>query len=504
MEMGRVEGTGNLTIRRLGTRLAGKWCLVRLLGVGGMGAVYEARHTTGRRVAIKMLHAHLKGNARSYKRFVREAYVANSLAHPAVVPVYDVDVHDDGTPYLIMDLLIGESAEGFRSRQGGRLAAEHVMEIAEVVLEVLIEAHSRGIVHRDLKPANLFITKQGKVRVLDFGIAKCSQFGPVFAATTLNGSLLGTPAFMSPEQARGQWDAVDHQSDLWSLGATLFTLLTGRAVHEATTLNEQWALAMGPTAAKVGDLRNELPERLASTVDGALRFAKDERWPSAAHMYQALTGREPPALSSADIHHEFVRDALSTWSRTFSLKGSAPSTSSAVGRRRRIMALATASLGVLTAITASQWNTAMRVPPSQPETPAAATLTPSNPVGDTAGSASTTSPTETGSQRHDAKSAALPTFPDPRREARPAVWVPKGTVPSRAHASGDPARSVEAPTTVPEHQGAPRRGPTARDEWPRGQATYGSRSNPKRNQGELERPTTGGELEFGALLDVWE
>ena len=448
MERGHVEGTESHTIRRVGTRIAGKWCLVRLLGVGGMAAVYEARHATGRRVAIKMMHAHHKGNTRLHKRFVREAYVANSLTHPAVVPVYDVDLHDDGTPYLIMDLLIGQSVEAVRGTQGGKLAPERVREIAEVVLEVLVEAHSKGIVHRDLKPANLFITKQGELKVLDFGIAKCPQFSSAFPATTRYGSLLGTPAFMSPEQARGQWDAVDHQSDLWSLGATLFTLLTGRAVHEVANVNEQWALAMGTPATTVRDLEPDLPESLATAVDGALRFSKSERWPNAAHMYRVLTGREAPPLSTAE---EPAHDDFSTLSRTLTLKGTLPSRSGKAGRHRHVLALSSAVLVVLATATASQ-----RSASSQPTV-----------------------------QRSDPG-------------VQPVVAAPIGPTPAW-HEPG-PKASPAAPV----HASVPPRERGARDELPAAQAKHRLPSKPKRREVDRDPPTTGKQLEFGALLDVWE
>ncbi len=461
MEIGHVADVNGQIIRRLGTRLAGKWCLVRLLGLGGTAAVYEARHATGRRVAVKMLHARHKGKARLHKRFVREAYVANSLSHPAVVPVYDVDVHDDGTPYLIMDLLTGQSVEVFRRRQGGRLAPERVREIAEVVLEVLIEAHSKGVVHRDLKPANLFLTKQGALKVLDFGIAKCPQVGPVSAGATRFGSLLGTPAFMSPEQARGQWDAVDHQSDLWSLGATLFTLLTGRAVHDAANVNQQWALAMGAPTTKVRDALPEVPEQLAAAVDGALRLAKNERWPDAAHMYRALTGREAPALPSAE---EPTHDDFSTLSRTLSLK---ETVSGQVGRRRQLLALGTAGLIVLGTATASQRNASSRSDAGRPQV------------------------------------VAAPEEKHTRAEVGPAVRPPTDSTLAAAPAAGDSTRRGKAPPAMPARESMPQRARAAKAEWSRAQATRPPPAMPKRKAVALDGPTAV-EPEFGALLDVWE
>jgi eukaryotic-like serine/threonine-protein kinase len=478
VEIERADGTDGCARRRIGVRLAGKWSIVRLLGIGGMAAVYEAHHATGRRVAVKMMHAHLKENRRLHKRFVREAYVANSLAHPAVVPVYDVDVHDDGTPYLIMDLLIGENLERFRKKQGGRLPPEQVTAVAEVVLEVLVEAHSKGIVHRDLKPANLFITKQGELKIFDFGIAKCAQFSPLFTASTRYGSLLGTPAFMSPEQARGRWEAVDHQSDLWSLGATLFTLLTGRVVHNAACLNEQWALAMGAPAIKVRDLDPELPERLVTAVDGALCFAKSERWPSAAAMFHALTGREAPARSSAEVHHVENGDHLATLSRAVSLEG----TRSRPGRpsmRPRILGLTASAVGVVALGTASQWNPSWRVP--------LAVTTPELPLHSQRSEAS-------GAEGALAKHMASPE-PAQQRKTRGTVVAQDPSCGCLVQ-SGDAPQAADLAVEHAEKRTARLRAPT--------RTTMQLEKGLLHKAARREEPSLGNEVEFGSLLDVWE
>src|SRR5262249_46229315 len=150
--------------------------------------------------------------------------------------------------------------------------------------DALSAAHSKGIVHRDLKPANLFVSSSGALKVLDFGIARLREISAVSSMGTNAGSILGTPAFMAPEQARGRPDLIDHQSDLWAVGATLFTLLSGRLVHEAQTVNEQLALAITARARSLATVAPELPAALVAVVDRALSYEKSERWPDAASM----------------------------------------------------------------------------------------------------------------------------------------------------------------------------------------------------------------------------
>ena len=160
---------------RVGATLRDKWRLDSLLGVGGMAAVYAATHRNGARGAIKILHAELAVDAGVRQRFLREGYAANTVAHRGVVKVLDDDVLEDGSVFLVMELLEGESLESRRERMGGRLPPPDVLSAADQLLDVLIAAHAKGIVHRDLKPDNVFVTTDGQVKVLDFGIAKLRQ-----------------------------------------------------------------------------------------------------------------------------------------------------------------------------------------------------------------------------------------------------------------------------------------------------------------------------------------
>src|SRR5580700_9392234 len=200
---------------RVGQTLKGKWRLDVLLGVGGMAAVYGATHRNGSRVAVKILHPELSTNADVRARFTREGHAANAVGHEGAVKVIDDDVAEDGSLYLVTELLDGETLEDRRVRSGGRLSEDEVLSVADQLLDVLAAAHAKGVVHRDIKPANIFLSRSGQLKVLDFGIARLRELSTGGSLATKSGSAMGTPAFMSPEQARGLWNEVDGRSDVW-------------------------------------------------------------------------------------------------------------------------------------------------------------------------------------------------------------------------------------------------------------------------------------------------
>ena len=227
-----------------GTRL-GPYQIAAPIGAGGMGEVYRARDTRlARDVAIKVIPAELSRDPDRIKRFEQEARAAGALSHPNVCAIYDVGTHE-GAPYVVMELLEGESLQ--QRLASGPVPLRKALDYAAQIAHGLSAAHEKGIVHRDLKPGNVFVTKSGRVKVLDFGLAKLTRpdvlapAGDVTAsiAATETGAILGTVGYMSPEQVRG--DRADHRSDLFALGAILYELLTGkRAFHGATyveTLN---------------------------------------------------------------------------------------------------------------------------------------------------------------------------------------------------------------------------------------------------------------------------
>src|ERR1700722_9485190 len=290
---------------RLGMTLQDKWKLEALLGVGGMAAVYAATHRNGKRVAVKMLHGELSHDEEVKRRFLQEGYAANTIQHDGAVSVLDDDVAPDGSAFIVMELLEGETLERRWERNGQRLQPREVLAIAEQVLDVLAAAHAKNVVHRDIKPENLFITKNGVVKVLDFGIARVLEARQARSGTsTRAGTVMGTPAFMAPEQALAHWDKVDGRTDLWAVGATMFTLLVGRHVHEGDSANEQMIRAATQLPPSIATLGRGLPPSLVHIVDRAIAFEQDARWSDAAAMQQAVRdaldamgGAEPLAQS---------------------------------------------------------------------------------------------------------------------------------------------------------------------------------------------------------------
>lgn len=285
--MAAIEEVEVRAQERVGTVLNSKWTIDRLIGVGGMAAVYSATHRNRSRVAIKMLHTELSLNRDMRDRFLREGYISNSVEHPGAVHVHDDDVAEDGSAYIVMELIEGESLEVRRIRKGGTLPINEVLSLMDQVLDTLATAHKNGITHRDLKPDNLFLDKSTVVKVLDFGIARLKEMGSTSGATK-TGSLLGTPAYMAPEQARGRWKDVDAQTDLWAIGATSFTMITGRLVHEGETVNETLAMAMSERAPPSREVLPEIPEPVAAWLDRSLAYDKADRYPDAASMQDAL------------------------------------------------------------------------------------------------------------------------------------------------------------------------------------------------------------------------
>jgi serine/threonine-protein kinase len=271
---------------RIGTVLKKKWHLDQLLGVGGMAAVYSATHRNKKRVAIKMLHAELSQDEAIRKRFLREGYIANSVAQRGAVAVDYDDVTEEGLAFLVMELLDGETIEHRWRRKDRSLSPHEALSLVDQLLDTLTAAHGRGIVHRDLKPENMFLTRDGTVKVLDFGIARVRELST--PQTTLAGSAIGTPAFMAPEQARGRWQDVDGRTDLWAVGATLYTLITGKFVHAGENAQETLALAATRPARSIAERRPDLHPSLVAFVDRALSYDMAARFPDAATMQHAL------------------------------------------------------------------------------------------------------------------------------------------------------------------------------------------------------------------------
>jgi serine/threonine-protein kinase len=252
-----------------------------------MGAVYAAAHRNGNRVAIKVLSRELTANPQMRQRFLREGYAANRVGHDGAVKVLDDDVAEGDIVFLVMELLDGETLAARAQRLGPKLPANEVVAATSGLLDVLAAAHASGIIHRDVKPANVFLTRGGRIKLLDFGIASLAEL-PGGTGGTRPGSRLGTPGFMAPEQARGRWEEVDARTDVWSVGATMFLLLTGRAVHGGETEDEAVIAAATREAPPIASVEPGLPPSLAAVVDRALCLGADQRWACAEQMRGAL------------------------------------------------------------------------------------------------------------------------------------------------------------------------------------------------------------------------
>jgi serine/threonine protein kinase len=281
---------------RVGTTLCAEWRLDALISIGGVASVYAATRGNGGRVEVKVLHPELSTNAVVRERFLWEGYVANAVDHDGVVMVID-DEAEDGSLFVVTELLEGETLEERRLRLGGRLPEEEVLLATDQLLSVLVAAHANGIVHQDLKPANVFLTRAGQVKVLGFGVARLRELSAL-SILTQGGVTAGTPAYMPPEQARGLSGEVDERSDLWSCGAMMFCLLAGREVHEGCSADEQLANAMTLGAPPLASVAPHVAASVSRLVDRALEFSKEMRWPSADRMqgalrlaYQGLNGR---------------------------------------------------------------------------------------------------------------------------------------------------------------------------------------------------------------------
>jgi serine/threonine-protein kinase len=272
---------------RLGTVLRGKYRLDRVLGSGGMAVVYEATHRNQKRFAVKVLHAEISMRKDLRERFLREGYVANTVDHPGAVAVLDDDTAEDGSAFLVMELLAGKTLERVQEEHGGFLGPRTVLAAIHQVLDVLAAGHAHSIVHRDIKPANLFLTPDGTVKVLDFGIARVREaLGGKNATTT--GAMLGTPAFMAPEQAAGRASLIDGATDLWAVGATMFTMLTGQSVHAGETAQHVAVLSATVPARALATVLPAVDPRVAAVVDRALAFDKASRWSDASSMREAV------------------------------------------------------------------------------------------------------------------------------------------------------------------------------------------------------------------------
>lgn len=314
---GKPLTTGPALVGRV---IAGRYRIRGLLGEGGMGAVYEAEHlSVGRRVALKRLHPELATDAHSVTRFQREARAAGATGHEHVVDVLDLGFAEDGAPYLVMELLAGESLAQRLARQKS-LPPDRAASIAGQVLSALEAVHALDVIHRDLKPDNIFLTRRAGrndyVKVLDFGVSKmAADKDPKLTRT---GMMVGTPHYMSPEQARGVRQ-LDHRVDLYAVGVILFECLSGQLPFHAENYHALLQSILAREAPSLVSLVPSIDAKLAAVVARALAKRPDDRYPDARAMWEALVPFGAPALADVRSSHPPARAAARPLGATASL-----------------------------------------------------------------------------------------------------------------------------------------------------------------------------------------
>jgi serine/threonine-protein kinase len=273
----------------VGRTIADKYEIISLLGEGGMGAVYMAKHTqVGKRFAIKLLHEQFAHHAEMVERFMREARAAGEVGHDNIIEIYDIGRDASGAIYMVMEVLKGSSLEDVVQAQP--IPYPLATYILLQVLSALEAAHARGIVHRDMKPDNVFLTtvagQPNFVKVLDFGIAKIKS-GEGGHGLTQTGTMMGTPYYMSPEQAKGSKD-IDHRTDLYACGVMFYQMLTGRFPFEAPNIPALLVKITSEEPVPVEQISPEIPPDIAAAIRRSMSKEAEDRFQSASEFAQAI------------------------------------------------------------------------------------------------------------------------------------------------------------------------------------------------------------------------
>jgi serine/threonine-protein kinase len=279
-------------LSEVGEVLAGKYRLTREIGEGGMGRVFEAVHEQiGKKVAIKLLRPELTEKEEAATRFQREAWAAGAIGHPGIIDIHDMGTTADGEMFLVMELLVGTPLNDVMDRTV-TMEANRAVFVTCQVLSALDAAHAKGIVHRDMKPENIFVVDSGRglpeVKLLDFGISKVMQpLEGTDSHLTLTGTVLGTPLYMSPEQARGKSN-LDQRVDIYAVGVILYQCLTGRVPFTGANYNELLANILTESAVEPSHYLPGLDPRIEEIVLRALEKDPADRFPTARDMMLAL------------------------------------------------------------------------------------------------------------------------------------------------------------------------------------------------------------------------
>ncbi len=288
--------------------------IIREIGSGGMGVVYEAKDLKlGRAVALKFLRTDSKFNPVALQRFRQEAQAASALDHPNVCTIYEIDETEDGAPFIVMALYEGESLQGCIARKRF-LEVDEALDILLQITKGLAQAHERNIFHRDLKPANIFITKDGAVKILDFGLAKLAGTQKL----TRSGAVLGTTPYMAPEQIQN--DIVDRRADIWSLGVLLFEMLTGELPFEGEYDQSLMYAIVNKEAKSVKALRSEVEDKLAELLERALMKDPAMRYQHVVELQEELASCTSLSQSTVGVATRAEKKKSVSASSTFSLQ----------------------------------------------------------------------------------------------------------------------------------------------------------------------------------------
>ena len=275
----------------IGRVIGDRYGVTALIGEGGMGEVYEAEHLAmGRLVAVKVLNPKRAQDREAISRLRHEARVAGTLGHPNICAIYDMGRLDDGSPYLVMERLHGETLAQRLTRET-RLPIEDLIDVMVQVLSALSAAHQRGIIHRDLKPDNIFLSRREGMRaipkLLDFGISKSEDIEETMADLTGQTMAAGTPFYMAPEQARGE-RGLDHRIDLWATGIILYECLSGQRPFDARNYNALLVQILTAPPRPLHEIQPDVPAGLERIVERALRKLPADRFQSALEIQTAL------------------------------------------------------------------------------------------------------------------------------------------------------------------------------------------------------------------------